>query len=318
MIKKVLAGLAFLMLMTASFVIGGLMLPRLQNVLMPQQTILTPPGGSTQIAQQVNQQTDQPEITDEADLSPSETFPPTTPLASITPEPPTATLRPPPTFEPATDIPAPTATPSPTATVDRIEEVNIEGLQGLETPTPTSTQGCEPREDWQLIYEVKANDALATIAQTYGTWVEELVKGNCLTDADMIVIGQKLRVPGEGHPVIPQYDCTWQLLAPMDYAFNIDGNGPLTFNWIGPRSPRNLIRVYRPHDLNTIVWEQTIDLRQNHTIDLATTIPGEGEFIWYVYPLDLNFQQVDCLEGGPWHFHKSGASPTPAEVPPMP
>jgi LysM repeat protein len=309
MIKKVLAGFAFLTLLAASFVIGGLMLPRLQNALMPQQTVLTPPVGSTLVAQ----------ATEEAPVSPSETFSPTTPLASITPEPPTATLRPPPTFAPPTDVPAPTETPLPTETSVLVAEVTIAGLQGLETPTPTSTEGCEPREDWQLTYEVKANDALATIAQTYGTWVEELVEGNCLTDANMIVIGQTLRVPGEAHPDIPQYDCNFQLLAPMDYAYSIDGNGTLTFNWIGPRTPRNLIRVYPRNDRSRIVWEQTIDLRQNHTINLAETIPAAGEYDWYVYPLDLNFQQVDCLEGGPWHFHKSGADPTPTgESPQLP
>jgi LysM repeat protein len=308
MIRKVFAGLVFVLLMGVSFVVGGLMLPRLQNAFMPQQTMLTPQTGSTQIAQQ-------PDTTDEATLNPTENFPPNTPLASITAPPPINTLRPPPTFEPPTDIPLPTATSMPTATNVRVQDVVIEGLQGVETPTPTSTEGCEPREDWTLIYEVKANDALATIAQTYGTWADELVEANCLTDPDMIVIGQKLHVPGETHPATPQYNCTWQLLAPIDYAFNIDGNGTLTFNWIGPRSPRNLIRVYRPNDTNTIIWEQTIDLRQNHTINLATTIPGGGEFIWYVYPLDLNFQQIDCLEGGPWHFHKSAATLTSTEEP---
>ena len=311
MVRKIFTGLVFLVLMAGSFVIGGMILPPLQSALMSQQATPTPQSGLTQIAQQTDP-------TAGATLTPSETFPPTTPLASITPVPPTNTLRPPPTFEPPTPIPAPTETASPTATIARVEGVLIEGLHGLETPTPTSSAGCEPRESWSLIYEVKANDALATIAQTYGTWVEELVEANCLTDADMIVIGQKLRVPGEAHPAIPQYDCTWQLLAPMDFAFDIDGNNTLTFNWIGPRSPRNLIRVYRPGNTAHVVWEQTIDLRQNHTINLATTIPDEGEFIWYVYPLDLNFQQIDCLEGGPWHFHKSRASAPPSQEPPLP
>jgi LysM repeat protein len=278
--------------MIASFVIGGLLLPRLQNQVAPERIVIT------QVAQN-------------ATLTPSQTFPPTTPLASITPPPPTDTLRPPPTFEPATDVPPPTNTSTPTPTTELNIAITIPGLRGLETETPTGTPGCKPREDWKLIYEVKANDAIANIAAAYGTWTDELVKGNCLTDPNMIVIGQKLRVPGEAHPATPQYDCNWQLLAPMDYAYNLDGNGTITFNWIGPRSPRNLIRVYKTSDTSKVVWEETIDLRQNHTVNLATTIPEGGEYLWYVYPLDLNFQQITCKEGGPWHFQKSAAVPTP-------
>lgn len=296
MIRAILSRLPLFLLIVASFTIGGLLLPRLQNQLAPERIVIT------QIAQQ-------------ATLTPSETFPPTTPLASLTPPPPTHTLRPPPTLEPATDLPPPTNTRTPTPTNPLVVEVTIPGLQGLETATPTGTgEGCQPREDWKLIYEVKANDAIANIAAAYGTWTDELVEANCLTDANMIVIGQKLRVPGEAHPATPQYDCTWKLLAPMDYAYNIDGNGTMTFSWIGPESPRNLIRVYRSNDLNTILWEETIDLRQNHTITLPNTIPEGGEFVWFVYPLDLNFQQIVCKEGGPWHFHKSAAIPTPGLI----
>lgn len=293
MIRAILSRLPLFLLMVASFTIGGLLLPRLQNQLAPEQMMIT------QVVQQ-------------ATSEPSETFPPTTPLASLTPPPPTNTLRPPPTIEPPTEQPPATNTPTLTPTSYLVVEMTIPGLRGLETSTPTGTgEGCKPREDWKLIYEVKANDAIANIAAAYGTWTDELVEANCLTDPNVITIGQKLRVPGEIHPAPPQYDCTYKLLAPTDYAYNIDGNGTMTFSWIGPQSPRNLIRVYRSNDLNNIIWEETIDLRQNHAIILPSTIPDGGEFIWFVYPLDLNFKQIVCKEGGPWHFHKSAAITTP-------
>jgi LysM repeat protein len=293
MTRAILSRVPIFLLMVASFAIGGLLLPRFQNGLAPERIVIT-------------------EVAQANTPTPSNTFPPTTPLASITPLPPTATLRPPPTLEPPTEQPSPSNTPTATATNQLVVEVTIPGLQGLETATPTGTGGgCQPRDDWKLIYEVKANDAIANIAAAYGTWTDELVEANCLTDANVIVIGQKLRVPGEVHPSTPEYDCTFKLLAPMDYAYNIDGNGTMTFSWIGPETPRNLIRVYRSNDLSRVVWEETIDLRQNHTITLANTIPEGGEFVWFVYPLDLNFKQIFCKEGGPWHFHKSGAIPTP-------
>lgn len=274
-------------LLAVVFIMGGLLWPRLAPSQTPQQEALP-----TTVAQAVE---------------PTETIPPNTPLPSITPRP-TATLRPPPTLEPPTPIPQPTNTSAPTETAVFIPLVEVTGIRGLETPAPTSTAGCVPRADWRLTYEVQANDALESIAARYGTWVQALADGNCLIDINLIIVGQRLRVPGEAHPEVPQYACGWELLAPMNHAFNISGDGPMTFSWIGPRSPRNLIRVYRANDWSHIVWEETIDLRQNHTIQLSQTIPEGGEYMWYVYPLDLNFQQIACVEGGPWYFHKSAAS----------
>ncbi|GAB4343814.1 MAG: hypothetical protein Kow00117_22280 [Phototrophicales bacterium] len=46
------------------------------------------------------------------------------------------------------------------------------------------------------------------------------------------------------------------------------------------------------------------------TVNFALDLPSaEGQYTWYVYPLDLNFQQIPCREGGPWHFHKSEGPP---------
>jgi LysM repeat protein len=238
-------------------------------------------------------------------VTPSETIPPYTPLATLTPS---QTLRPPPTFEPATLTPAPTLTPTITPTTPLDLNISIPGLNGLETPTPSTTPGCVPRKDWKLRYTVQRDDALARIADRYQTSVQELVAGNCLTDANVIYIGQELRVPGDSQPVEPAVECVpWELLTPIDNTMAIPGEGQMTFNWRGPRAPRNLIRVVKP---DGGFYEQVIEFRQNQTINLDD-IPLGGTYTWYIYPLDWNFVQVSCKEGGPWHFTKEAKPPTP-------
>jgi LysM repeat protein len=234
---------------------------------------------------------------------PSETIPPYTPLATLTPS---STLRPPPTFEPPTPTVPATLTPSitPTSTLDL--SISIPGLRGAETATPTSTPGCAPREDWKLRYTVVANDALAKIAALYNTTVNELMEGNCLTDPNTIYIDQVLRVPGDAPPVIP-YECTpWEVLTPINGTMAIAGDGNLTFNWRGPRAAHNLIRIIRP---DNSIKEFVTDLRQNETITLVDNLPAAGTYTWYVYPLDENYVQIPCKEGGPWTFTKA-LSPT--------
>jgi LysM repeat protein len=239
----------------------------------------------------------------------TETIPPYTALASLTPS---ATLRPPPTFEPPTATFPPTLPP--TATVPPTVSVNISipGLNGAETPTPTTTPGCTPRKDWKLRYQVQRDDALARIADRYSTSVQELVEANCLTDPNVILIGQELRVPGDSQPIQPAVECVrWELLTPVDGTMAVSGEGEMTFNWRGPNAPRNLIRVIKP---DGAIYERVIELRQNETIDLAD-IPLAGTYTWFVFPLDWNFVQVSCKEGGPWRFTKSARPPTPTPAP---
>ena len=243
-------------------------------------------------------------------VPPSETIPPYTPLPTLTPS---QTLKPPPTLEPPTATPSRTPVPSVTPTPTLQIAVTIEGLHGLESPTPSTTPGCKPREDWKLTYTVQFDDTLSAIADRYGTWVDELAAGNCLADKNLIVVGQVLRVPGEAPP--SQYVCTpWEALTPFDGMTTVPTSGTLTFNWRGPQSPKYLIRVYRP-DGST--YEQLVELRQNGTANLNTDLPQEGTYTWYVYPLDENFVQISCLEGGPWTFYK-GASPPPTPTLPFP
>jgi LysM repeat protein len=242
----------------------------------------------------------------------TETIPPNTPLASLTPS---NTLRPPPTFEPPTATRPATLTPSitPTATINI--EISIPGLHGAETPTPSTTPGCAPREDWQLTYTVQRDDALARLAELYNTSVAELVEGNCLSDANLIRVGQELRMPGDAPPNIPQYDCTFELMTPFDGTLAIPAEGEIAFNWRGPRAHFNLIRIIRP---DNSLYERVIELRQNETIDVVEHLNMGGTYRWYVYPLDENFVQIPCLEGGPWTFTKPQSptpTPTPTETP---
>jgi LysM repeat protein len=281
--RNYISGIVTGILMAVSLLLG-FMLARVDTDNFGQETTPTPPIIAT------------------IEASPTETFPPSSPLPSITPS---QTLRPPPTFEPPTATLPPSQTPTitPSATL-RFDVPPPEGLQGL--PSPTSVEDteavCEKREDWALRYTVQAGDALANIAQRYSTFVSELVFGNCMTDANTIIVGQVLRVPGDVQPNIPQYICTdWEALTPFDGAFTIDPDENLTFNWRGTTSERYLVRVVMP---SGAVWEELVDLKQNLTIYLPNTLPEAGNHTWYVYPLGLDFAQIPCLEGGPWNFHK--------------
>lgn len=237
----------------------------------------------------------------------TDAIPPSTPLATVTPR---STLRPPPTFEPPTLTPQPSLTPTITAFPTIMVDVDTSQIRGLETDVPTE-ESCDPRSDWQLIYEVQAFDTVESIANKYGTNSWALAEGNCLTDMNVISIGQRLHVPGTAHPSTPRYECVaWELLTPIDWAYNVDGMGQVTFNWRGPRSERSLVRVFDSN--GTVVFERTVDLAQNMTVNLAADFPSaEGLYTWYVYPLDLNFLQIPCTEGGPWHFQKSEGPPNP-------
>ncbi|MBZ0294197.1 MAG: LysM peptidoglycan-binding domain-containing protein, partial [Anaerolineae bacterium] len=223
----------------------------------------------------------------QSDATATETIPPSTPLATLTPS---RTLKPPPTFEPPTNTVMPSSTPSvtPTPTIDL--SISIPGLHGAETPTPSTTPGCEKRDDWKLTYEVKRDDALEKIANLYNTNVSELAAGNCITDVNLIAVGQVLRVPGDVPPPEQVYDCSWELLTPVDGTLAIEATGMLTFNWRGPQAPINLIRIIKP-DGST--FERVVELRQNEQVSLLD-IPEQGTYTWYVYPLDSGFRQIAC------------------------
>ena len=240
---------------------------------------------------------------------PTETLPPFTPLASLTPS---QTLRPPPTFEPPTLTPTATdpATVTPAPTINL--EVNIPGLQGLNTATPEPGQEtCEPRDDWGLEYEVQPGDALANIAPRYNTYANDLAAGNCIDDPSLIRVGQRIRVPGEAHPSSPEFVCSpWELLTPFNGTITIEGNGTITFNWRGPDAPRYLVRLWYNADASGSMYDEyLVEFRNDYTLDLAE-IPGGGTYSWRVYPLGRDFLQIPCVESHHSIFTKAAAPPT--------
>jgi hypothetical protein len=118
----------------------------------------------------------------------------------------------------------------------------------------------------------------------------------------VISVGQTLRVPGAAHPVAPAWTCAaWEVLTPIDQAFDIAEDGQMTFNWRGSAGKRNLIRVFNSD--GSMFWERTVDMRQNETISLDAEGFEPGNYSWQVYPLDLNFQQIPCSESPVWHFN---------------
>ena len=255
--------------------------------------------------------------------TPSETLLPATPLSTSTA---TVTLRPPPTLEQPTSTPPPSAIPSITPTQAVLVNVTVEGIQGLPTPTTTPGDECEKRDDWQLEYEVQTNDTLTSIAQAFGTNIYALAEGNCLTDPNNIVTGQRILVPGDAFPEISICNTPWEVVTPLNYAWGVPNSGQVVFNWRGPEADRNLVRIYPPgffdadnvdtdnddddenDDDDVDMLERTVDLRQNQTWDLSD-MPDGGEYQWEVVPLNLNFQQI-CPESPRWIFHKFELEPT--------
>ncbi|MDQ7024190.1 MAG: LysM peptidoglycan-binding domain-containing protein [Anaerolineae bacterium] len=256
-------------------------------------------------------------------ITASETLLPATPLSTRTP---TVTLRHPPTLELPTNTPPPSPSPTVTPTQGIFVNVTVEGIQGLPSPTTTVGEACEKRDDWRLEYEVQTNDTLTTIAQRFNSNIYALAEGNCLDDPDNIVVGQRLRVPGDALPQASVCDEAWEVVTPINFAWGIENAGQVVFNWRGPRAERNLVRIYPPgffdadntdtdndgneenDDDDIDMLERTVDLRQNQTWNLSE-MPAGGEYQWQVIPLNLNFQQI-CPESPLWTFHKEELPPT--------
>jgi LysM repeat protein len=166
-----------------------------------------------------------------------------------------------------------------------------------------------PREDWKLRVEVQMNDTLTSIAQKFSIDIWTLAAANCLKDMNMIRVGQQLRVPGDSLPQEPAVVCSeFTVLQPIDRASGIPASGQLVFNWEGPDSPRNLLRLYPPdYDFNvhdpSRYKEYVFDLRHNETVNLAD-LPEGGKWHWQIFPLDWGFTQV-CPESPLWAFNKA-------------
>lgn len=63
---------------------------------------------------------------------------------------------------------------------------------GIVQPTRT---GCVPREDWTFRYTVPFGDTLSGIAARIGISTAALAEGNCITNANILSVGQVIRTP---------------------------------------------------------------------------------------------------------------------------
>lgn len=113
------------------------------------------------------------------------------PLPTVTP----AALTSPTPTPSATPTATPTATPSPTRTPTPAASPSPTASPTPEvTPSPTPTPTPEPPPFTE--YEVQLGDTLSSIAQSFGTTVDEIVSINGLASQDVIIsVGQKLLVP---------------------------------------------------------------------------------------------------------------------------
>jgi len=64
---------------------------------------------------------------------------------------------------------------------------------------PTAIPSCTPRADWPT-YIVVAGDTLGRVAVRAGTSTTALMQANCLSNANLISVGQALRVPRQPTP----------------------------------------------------------------------------------------------------------------------
>lgn len=153
-------------------------------------------------------------------------------------------------------------------------------------------------------YTVQRDDALSTIAARYGTYTRELAEANCITDANLIRIGQVLQVPGQSHPSQPAVDCVlYEGLSPAAYA-TVASLGSVTFNWRGPLATKNLLRIVRP---DGSIYEEIIEYRQNTQVSVTAELSQTGTYLWYIFPLLPDGTSLTgCGLGGPWLFTRSG------------
>lgn len=99
----------------------------------------------------------------------------------------------------AVTLPAGSATAQPLTTTSP----QSGAVQPLISPAPGNAtvagNTCTPPTGW-VAYTVKAGDTLSTIAATYSIPVEQLTSSNCLTNADVISVGQVIYVPAAANP----------------------------------------------------------------------------------------------------------------------
>ncbi len=59
----------------------------------------------------------------------------------------------------------------------------------------TAVTTCTPRADWTVTYNIQRGDTLFAVAQRFNLTLQQLQQANCISDPNLIQVGQALRVP---------------------------------------------------------------------------------------------------------------------------
>lgn len=183
----------------------------------------------------------------------------------------------------------PTLTPSATSVTTGTPTLTPTGAAlPNATQAPPTQSNCTPRGDWP-VYTVVRGDTLSRIAQRTGTTTAELVTANCLANAELIFVGQELRVPAlpitltpaptQTPTVTPQPDAPviGQNLDVQPYWLD-DANRAVTYS--------DTIRLNLGEVLNAdVVTFYVNDPAGNAPISVGQDVdPWDGAFVDYAFP----------------------------------
>lgn len=137
--------------------------------------------------------------------------------------------------------------------------------EALNAAAPAATTApCTPREDWTERYTVINGDTLLSIARRYGTGMTDLQRGNCLLNANLLQVGQELRVPSlTATPTEPPATPTPSAIALRADQTTLTSGACTTIRW----DVDNVSAVYFQgaevalHDTQTVCPIETTDYR---------------------------------------------------------
>lgn len=181
----------------------------------------------------------------------------------------------------------------PTAALDRPVIVTATFIAAPTSPPPTTIMvqptavpNCTVQADWP-VYTVVAGDTVSNLARRTGSTPAALVQANCLADANLIAVGQRLQVPVLPPPPTALPPVTLPVrqgsisVSPFLTAdagnFLLQGGGIVSFRWDGLPLDGSVTRVD---------WEMVSASGNGGRIPLgADDIPGDGFAVTWLVPV---------------------------------
>jgi LysM repeat protein len=111
----------------------------------------------------------------------------------------------------------------------------------------TGNTVCYPRTDWAT-YIVVQGDTLGKLAERTGTTIQQLAAANCLSNANVISVGQPLRVPRQPATPVPPTATATATSIPVPIDLNPVGDPP--DNICAVRNPNSSVPVMVYLDTN--------------------------------------------------------------------